>query len=61
MNNLNQQYFKSKEIHRKNFKRWGWVLWITIFSLIMIIIIMEIYGQLIAQQINYIYGKSFNY
>ena len=31
MNNLNQQYFKTKETHKKNFNKYGWVLWIGLF------------------------------
>lgn len=28
MNNLNQRYFKTRETHKKNFKKSGWILWI---------------------------------
>ena len=46
MNNLNDQYFKTKKIHKKGFKKWGWILWISLFLLFLTYVYQDIQGQL---------------
>lgn len=45
MNTLNKQYFETKEIHKRNFKKSGWILWIVLF----LVIAFSVYRELDSQ------------
>ncbi len=45
MSELNKQYFKTKRIHKKGFKKWGWVFWGVIF----IVSIYHVYNSVLEQ------------
>ncbi|MFB6344125.1 hypothetical protein ACE1ET_20570 [Saccharicrinis sp. FJH62] len=46
MNRLNEQYFKTKEIHKKNFKKQWWILWIVLLTAFFLYIYSEINTQI---------------
>ena len=46
MNSLNKQYFKTKETHKRNFKKPWWLLWIGLFLLFVLYVYHEIQLQI---------------
>ena len=46
MNQLNKQYFHTRRVHKKNFKWYGWFIWIGILLIIVVSVYREIQSQL---------------
>lgn len=51
MNNLNEEYNKTRQTHNKSFKKPWWILWIVLLVLAIVFVVFEVYVQLVVHEV----------